>query len=311
MLLIFSFAALNSKAQMLDNKNGDAFTDKPFFNEAFIQKNQVKELKGNFIYKKKGDVMRPTSYYYVYHFDTLGRLDFTYETKQDDGTKDSTKIFFYYDSLQRIRETYQTNSNGFLVKSYTFDHANFKNSELVSQLYYDSIEEVPRSTILQEETIVNQYFDKQIQSTYYNNYHLPYKKITQQFNELGYLLESEDFFLMNSSRLTTKYTYNEHGFLAQKTTYMDTLSIPVQEEKYLYDEFGNLTLKSIYKNGIHQTDIEFLYNQKSALLATIIIREVATNFMMIIRFTDISFYEVSDTTDMRMNDGEEEQIEIE
>ena len=77
-------------SQVLDNRNGDAFTDKPFFNQEFIQENKVKSLKGTYVYMKKHDRLRETSFNYTYNFDKRGRLISTFETRTDAGTKDTT-----------------------------------------------------------------------------------------------------------------------------------------------------------------------------------------------------------------------------
>ena len=80
---------------MLDNRLGYAFTDKPFFNVDFIRVNGIKEIHGQFTYKKPGEVMRTTEYYYVYGFDQNGRLSFSYETKKDDDEPKNKNVLFY------------------------------------------------------------------------------------------------------------------------------------------------------------------------------------------------------------------------
>ena len=75
LLLIFlSYVSLQAFGQVLDNRNGEAFTDKPFFNTSFIKENKLKKLKGTFTYKKQGQMMRATEFMYVYEFDTNGLL---------------------------------------------------------------------------------------------------------------------------------------------------------------------------------------------------------------------------------------------
>ena len=91
------FNSLVSQAQVLDNRKGLAFTDKPFFNVDFIKKNKLKKLKGTFTYKKQGEMMRPTEYKYVYEFNRSGQLISTFETRTDDGTLDTTWNKYFYD----------------------------------------------------------------------------------------------------------------------------------------------------------------------------------------------------------------------
>ena len=106
-ILICTFAVLllipfHSFSQMLDNREGNAFTDKPFFNSEFVRINKVKELKGEFTYKKPGDIMRVTEYNYVYSFDDVGRLVASYETRKDDGTKDTTWNKYNYKDRKSV-----------------------------------------------------------------------------------------------------------------------------------------------------------------------------------------------------------------
>ena len=68
MLLLTVF---QSRGQLLDNSEGQAFSEYPFFNTAFIKASRIKEIKGNYTFKKQGDIMRKTDYVYVFSFDSL------------------------------------------------------------------------------------------------------------------------------------------------------------------------------------------------------------------------------------------------
>ena len=65
----------------------------------------------------------------------------------------------------------------------------------------------------------------------------------------------------------------------------------LEELLYKYDELGNLIEKHIYKKGVFTTDIQIMYSSKTKLLSTVLTREVATDFMMILRFRDYEFFE--------------------
>ena len=45
-LVAFLFISHISISQVLDNRKGEAFTDRPFFNEKFIKENNLKSLNG-------------------------------------------------------------------------------------------------------------------------------------------------------------------------------------------------------------------------------------------------------------------------
>src|SRR5690606_41249173 len=82
-MIICLLLCLNAGAQVLDNSKGNAFTDKPFFNKNFIRNNKIKTISGRFNYKKSGQAIYTTDFFYVYSFDEEGNLDATFETRTD------------------------------------------------------------------------------------------------------------------------------------------------------------------------------------------------------------------------------------
>lgn len=289
--LFYVFLLFEAKAQMIDNKFGNAFTDQPFFNTSFIRNNHIKSLKGTFVYKKQGDMMRPTTFNHVYEFDTLGRLSLHYETRTDDGTKDSTKNIFYYDSLNRIYEHFIANQKGYFVKSYRYDVNGVLQNYQTHQWFKDSLSQNWQRTLLLEEQMVNKKTDNGYHSIFYNSYDLPFKEKWTIYDSLGFLVEEEELFLMTQVRNKTKYTYNAHGLIASKALYEDTMTLPLEADLFEYDEEWNLLSKKHYRKQKHISSIEVLYNSKTKLIATLITRDVATNFLMILRFMNITYYE--------------------
>ena len=65
------------------------------------------------------------------------------------------------------------------------------------------------------------------------------------------------------------------------------LDSPVSKFTYRYDEHGNLAYVDEYKNGVHETHKELLYESATFLLKTILIQDVSTNFIKIIKFKTI------------------------
>ena len=95
---------------------------------------------------------------------------------------------------------------------------------------------------------------------------------------------------MTSQVYTYDYAYNEKGKLASIKKTSNTQEGVLEEFKFKYDELGNLVEKHIYRNGVFTTDIQFIYNSKTKLLATVMTKQVSTGFLMILRFKDYSFY---------------------
>ena len=283
------FISFVSQAQVLDNRKGLAFTDKPFFNADFIKENKLKKLKGTFTYKKQGEMMRPTEYKYVYEFNEAGQLVSTFETRTDDGTLDTTWNKYYYDDKNNLTKHSKTDKDGFLSILYTYDSLN----RVITEEYVrdiDSNNRIVRSLSFNKERIKYANYGNQIKRTKYNNYDLPYLDEFINYNELGYMVEKIERIKMTSTVYTYQYAYNEKGKLAgiQKTS--NRADGVLEEMKFEYDELGNLEEKHIYKKGVFTTDIQILYNEKTKLLSSVITRQVSTNFMMILRFLDYEFF---------------------
>lgn len=274
---------------MLDNRYGSAFTDKPFFNSDFIRSNKVHKLNGKFTYKKPGDMMRETQYKYVYEFDSLGRLRSSFETRKDDGTIDTTWNVYLYNQENRLIEHKRGDGKGFTSTGYEYDEKGNQTKESYIREYVDSLGNAQR-TVLNSESMKYEYYDLQVKKTVYNNYDLPYKYELIKYNELGYLVEREERLIMTMSVTTIKYTYNDKGYIASISSFEGANIIPTEEYLYIYDDFGNLLEKHLYRNGVFTTEFEMIYNEKSKLLSYVLTRDVATNFIMILGLKDYEFF---------------------
>ena len=103
-----------SIGQVLDNRNGEAFTDRPFFNEKFIKENNLKSLNGYFIYKKKGQSMNPTNFKYVYQFDRQGHLISSFERRSDNGTINEISNIYNYNEQNDLTFHRKKNGEGYI-----------------------------------------------------------------------------------------------------------------------------------------------------------------------------------------------------
>lgn len=276
-------------SQVLDNAKGNAFTSKPFFNKTFIAKNNIKSIKGRFNYKKSGQAMFPTEYYYVYNFDKSGQLISTYETKKDDGSVDTTWNEYFYNGTGQLIELKQGSANS---KTNTVYHLDSKNRVILEEFYTESIDSngVKAVLLMNSEASTHEDFGLQKKRTVLNSYGLPYKTEQTYYDENGYLLEREERFSRTSNFIKYLYTYNEKGLLASISTIQKGSAAPIEEVKFKYDSFGNLMEKHVYKNGVFTTDTQIVYNANSKLMTSVIIRDVATNFLMVIRFSDYEYY---------------------
>lgn len=288
LLLIFSINGL-AQAQVLDNRLGEAFTDKPFFNAEFVKLNHLKRLNGTYTYKNQGAAMRETSFKHVYEFDTEGRLISTYETRTDDGTKDTSWNIYAYDERGFLSVHKKTDEDGFTVVRYKNDSlGRVVEEEFLREI--DSNGRIVRTLSFNKERIEYRDYDNQVMRTRYNNYDLPYLDESWNYNDLGYLVQREERIKMTTSVYTYTHSYNDKGKLAtiQKTSNREEGIL--EETTFQYDELGNLMEKRIYKNGVFITDIQIIYNAKTKLLSAILTKQVSTGFMTIVRFMDYEFY---------------------
>lgn len=280
---------LSSTAQMLDNRQGTAFTDEPFFNENFIQQNGIKQIKGQFTYKKSGEIMKNTDYNYVYEFDRSGHLITTFETKKDDGTADTTWNKYVYADNNVLIKHKRGDGHGFTTTEYIYDQNNQIIEEIFFREFTDSLGE-SKKIILNKEKIEYQKNDQQLKRTIKNSYDLPYMNEFFYYNENGYLTEKVQRLIMTLSVVTKKYEYNDKGWISAIRTYHYGKDVPVEELHFVYDNHGNLMEKQIYRNGEWITEIQMIYNEKSKLLSYVLTRDVGTNFIMILGFKDYSFF---------------------
>jgi len=289
-MIFILFLTFWTNAQVLDNREGEAFTDKPFFNELFVKQNKLKNLVGSYVYKKTGETMKTTAFKYAYNFDREGHLESSYETNTSDGTKDTVWNIYEYNAKNKLVAHRKTDLDGFLTIHYTYDDK----GRIITEEYkrdIDSSGEIVRSLSFNKERIEYSDYGDQMKLTRYNNYDLPYLDEFVRYDSIGYLVEKVERIRMTSTTYTNTFAYDDHGKLASIQKTSNRKDGIIEEFKFRYDELGNLIEKHVYKDGVFTTDIQIIYNSKSKLLATVITKQVSTGFMMILRFQDYAFYD--------------------
>jgi hypothetical protein len=288
-IIVLLFLSTFTFAQMLDNQEGNVFTDKPFFNAEFIRLNKIKSLTGNYTYKNPGEAIKSTPFKYVYQFDTLGRLISCFETRKDDGTKDTTWNLYSYSAQGRLTEHRKGDGKGFKVTCYEYDSIGRIIKEIYARDYLDTFR-VMRRTIFNTETMRYETEDSMVKQTIYNDLDLPYLDVFRYYNSLGYLIEKQERVIVTSGVSSSKYEYNERGLLSSVKLFNLDQTSSYEEYVFLYDENGNLSEKQYYRGGKYITETEMIYNSNSNLLTYVLTRDVPTNQISIIGFKGYKFF---------------------
>lgn len=275
----------------MDNKQGLAFTNQPFFNHNFIKKNKVKKIKGEFTFKKAGDIMRKTELKSFYEFNETGLLIQSFETRNDDGTKDTIQHFYDYSEDNQLLIHRKKDAGGYSSIHYFRDTLN---RIIAEESHRDILSKegiLEKTFIINKETMRYAAYPLQLKKTVYNIYDLPYLEEFSYYNTDGYLLSKEERLKMTSGIIKHQYEYNKKGFISAIRSNANLDGKFAEEWFFKYDDFGNLQEKHIYKNGVFITDIQIIYNVDTQLLSSVLTRDVKTNFISILRFLEYEFYE--------------------
>src|SRR5574338_584639 len=101
LLLIFFLLLIHvvSGAQMIMNRNCEAFTEVPYFDTAFVRHNHIRSMLGRSSIKKEMEMIRETDVTQYYEFDEKGSLIKQMYSHHKFGERlDTTTIIYTYDA---------------------------------------------------------------------------------------------------------------------------------------------------------------------------------------------------------------------
>jgi hypothetical protein len=291
-----SFASFcNVSAQLIENINCDAFTEEPFFNLQFIKQNKVKAINGEIKTKGNLEVIKDAKLVTRYEFDQTGKLIIQLGSFNTMGTKDTTFINYVYDDSLNLLTKRTNDAYGFFSYNYTFDEKNRVLSKTYAREENKGVDryhfKLGKQYVIVKESYSYLEDDSTLTKSIYNNHDRVYQKTTFSFNEHK-LLESEvSQYVINKKKTKTLFSYTEQGYMKGKTHWKNS-KFPNEFEKweYQYDELGNLTYIDYYKGEIHTTHQEVLYDKSTFMLKALLVQDVPSNFITIIKFTT-EYYE--------------------
>jgi len=297
------FAGLEVSGQILDNTEGQAFSDYPYFNTKFISASKIKEIRGKYTFKKQDDIMRKTDYVYVFSFDSLGHLVRHYETAKGDVVNDTIVRLYTYDGYNRLSSLRTSEQSGFMTTYYTYDD----NGHIVKEEVFRDIDtlhsilkpQIDRSLLWNTETMSYDDYGNQLRKKVYNSDGNQYIEINRYRDSLGLLTKINELYTFTRDQYNTYYTYGNRGRVENIKTIHNIDTIPITEMEFTYDNYGNLSSKKLYKNGVFTTEYQIIYSEKTGLLSTILIREVSSNFISMIRFSEPTFWDRPEEKDRK------------
>ncbi len=280
---------------MIENSKCHAFTDEPFFDQLFIQRNKIKTITGHISTKKELKVIKESKQITKYEFDTKGRLKNQFGSFNTSGIQDTTFITYLYDNRNNLTTKRTNDAYGFYSYRYTFNKENrvtsktYSREENAGSSRYDFVLG-KRYTIVKEtySYVVN---DSVIRKSVYNNHNRIYQKIIYHYSNLKLLTSETSQYVISRKKSKTTYKYNDLSQVTEKKVVLD-VKTPNEYKltKYRYDVIGNLEYIDEYTNDKHILHKEVLYDKSTYLIKALLIQDKATKFITIIKFKT-TFYE--------------------
>lgn len=279
---------------MLDNSHGEAFSDQPFFNADFIKANKIKRITGHYSTKASMDVIRENDLIYVYEFDSLGRMIEKYETVNLAGGKDTIVNIYEYDKNNNLINYRKSDQHGFYSTHYEYDSLN----RVVKTEYRRDMSKgrdrvhfkLDKSYVITYETSSYENSEGMEKRVYYNSYRKPFQTKFTYTDKNGYVVRDEERLTVHSGLRNIYYKYNPKGLLAEVSKTSNVMGKHTSKIIFKYDDFNNLLSKDFYKNGVHKTEYQIIYDPQTKMISAVLTRNVSDNFITILKFDQIDFF---------------------
>jgi hypothetical protein len=286
LLIILTLFTGSVFCQVIDNQLGKGFEQFPIFNAKYIKQKRIKEIKATFFTKKTGDIMRESPKHTVVEFDLLGRLVLNKEVSKSGAYTDVNHVEYVYNVKGLVSKERKKIGSNWKVTDYFYDTTGQVIKEeyhLETVLFSDdgySIED----TLLDYETSRYKQYPNQKKRIVYNSYGSPYLDIIYYYNNANQIIEIGKKLKMTSEINETKLFYNNKNQIDSLVFFSSLTPDETESVYFTYDKQGNILDKKLYVNNKLIYRIEFVYNEKTGMLSSILKQEIATNFLSIIRF---------------------------
>ena len=286
LLIILTIFTCTVFCQVIDNQLGKGFDQFPVFNPKYIKQKRIKEIKATFFTKKTGDIMRESPKFTVVEFDLLGRLVLHKEVSKSVDYTDVNHLEYSYNTKDLLAREKKKLGNNWKVTDYFYDTIGqvIKEEYHLETIFFSDEGYSIQDSLLDYEISRYKNYSNYKKRIVYNSYGNPYLDIMYYFNKSNQIIEIAKKLKMTSEINETKLFYNQKNQI-DSLVFFSSLSPKETESVYFtYDKFANITDKKLYINQKLIYRIDFVYNNKTGMLSSILKQEIASNFLSIIRF---------------------------
>lgn len=287
---VLFFLLLNEQAgaQIIDNRNGNAFKDEMFFSQQFLWLNKIKTITGVTSIKRPNRPIEQKPDVVVYRFNEVGLLQQLDKVTSVMNLVDSLTIQYRRNDLGDVSLKEESGSRGYFTTEFNYD----EHGKLI-RMDYGTAENISSEkakllpgrviSINSESFVWNDQQNGVMRKSVYNNYGLHYSNWTITKNASGFI-ESEVEELIMSGRTTTRtYTYNEHGWISAIQT-KDNMSNVVKSQVFYYDGLGNLLKANYFEDKNLMREVEVLYTS-TMLVEAFLDHDLQSNDILITKFS--------------------------
>lgn len=279
--LLFLIIPSLSFSQFLINKEGQAFTQVPFFNHAFVKALKIAELKGSVSFKKKFDVIQTTADWLNYHFDTLGYLIQIEEVKKVGEKYDTSNIFFSYDQFHQLTQLKNKVAGHWITTQFSFDTIGKINQEI----HYQEVS-FGKPILLNWETIKSIPLENGTLKRFYNENNIKVKEQTFLTLKNGEETEEIERWAQGFEQVKKKQFFTNNR-LVERSIFINYDLVAKEQQVFSYDSDGDLISKKLFRNGEKIQEWQIIYDTKNKILSAVLILDEKTETLKILRYTVI------------------------
>lgn len=289
-VLQFLFLPLNSSSQILEHPEARFFGKKPFFNEDFIRRNEIRTIKTKISTKRQMERVRKSGTEELYRFDENGRLITQYESYvHHDTVRDTVFIHYKYNDAGKLSRILRNDLHGFYAYEYAYDSLGRMKKERYLRIENEGPSryrfEPGREMVIDEESYkYRQPRDTMLIQDFYNSEGRIFRRKIRYRDTLGYLKRVTSRYMITHKQGITRYRYNEQGLVTERIEDPEISDTTKKRYRYSYDPLGKLLEWDVYRNGQKKLHHEYLYRDSTMLLDAEIKKDEETLLITITRY---------------------------